>query len=421
MSLPSTVPDPANNRSTINWTASVYDAASNLGGWSSSEGSWSVVVNGTQRTSASGQSYDFGSGNISSPYFPRTESGSFLVTHADNGSYPTIGATATFSGNASEIGSGSDTASITPTTFVGPGAPSAAPTLTRTSPYTSIGITSAVTSADNSLAPTRYDFDFNTDNATWGSNITSMGAGVSRSATRANLTATTGYWFRTRAVSNQSYSWGLGAWSASAFKAGVPSAPATISTTRSGLSVTVTITGSATNGGAAISGYTVERSTDNVTWTNPQSITSLSYTYTSLTPGNTYYFRAYATNSTGNSATANSAPVFVSAYGRRYATASISGATSGGSTVFTSNAHGFSVNDPVTITGVSPTSFNVSGTITAVTTNTFTVNASSTGTYTSGGTVSGWLSMLTGRRYNGTAWVSISTAAKYNGSWTSFS
>jgi hypothetical protein len=188
------------------------------------------------------------------------------------------------------------------------------------------------------------------------------------------------------------------------------------------LSVTVTATASATNGGATITGYTVERSTDGTTWTNPQSMTSLSYTYTNLTPGFNYLFRAYATNSTGNSATVTSSSVFVSAYGRRYVTASISEATSGSTTTFTSNGHGFSQNDPVTITGVTPTSFNISGTITVVSTNTFTVGTASTGTYSSGGTVSGWRSNLTGKRYDGTNWVDISVASRYTGtSWASFS
>ena len=412
---------PANNQSTVYWNASVSDGNGSFGGYSYSDGSWSVTVNGVSRASASGQSYDFGSGVIGSPYFPRSESGTFVVNHNTNGTAGPIAGSASFNGN-SPAGSASVSVSAALTTFTAPGAPSAAPTLTRTSPFTTIGITSAVASSNGSLAPTRYDYDYNTDNTTWGNNITSMGAGATRVSSKNLLSSTTGYYFRTRAVSNQSNTWGNGAWSASAFKAGVPSAPASISTSRSGLSVTVTVTASATNGGATITGYTVERSTDGTTWTNPQSMTSLSYTYTNLTPGFNYLFRAYATNSTGNSATVTSSSVFVSAYGRRYVTASISEATSGSTTTFTSNGHGFSQNDPVTITGVTPTSFNISGTITVVSTNTFTVGTASTGTYSSGGTVSGWRSNLTGKRYDGTNWVDISVASRYTGtSWASFS
>lgn len=418
---------PATNQTTVNWSASVSDGNGSLGGWSNSEGSWSVTVNGTSRASASGRSYDFGSGVVSSPYFPRTESGSFVITHSSSGTAGPIAGSASFAGNSSEIGSVSVSVSENIASFTGPSAPSSGPTLTRTSPFTTIGITSATPTSNGSLAPTRYDFDYNTDNSTWGNNITSMGATTVGS--KSTLSSTTGYYFRTRAVSNTSNSWGNGAWSASSFKAGVPSAPAAISAARSGLSVTVTIAASATNGGATISSYTVERSTDGVTWVSPQNITSGTYTYTNLTPGLSYQFRSYATNSTGDSATITSASVFVSAYGRRYVTASITGATSGATTTFTSNSHGFSLNDPVEITDASPTSFNISGTITAVTTNTFTVGTASTGTYSSGGTVSGWLSVLTGKRYDANGggvgvpgWVDITSASKYTaGAWVSFS
>jgi len=409
----------------VYWNAQVQDNNGSFGGYSYSDGSWSVTVNGVSRASASGQSYDFGSGVIGSPYFPRSEAGTFVVTHNDNGTAGPISGSATFNGNSAPAGSATASVSAGLTTFTGPTAPSTGPTPTRTSPYTTIGITSAAAASNGSLAPTRYDFDYNTDNATWGANVTSMGATTAGS--KVGLSATTGYYFRTRAVSNQSYSWGLGAWSASTFRAGVPSAPATISATRSGLSVTVTITASATNGGAAVSAYTVERSTDGVTWTNPQNITSLSYTYTNLTPGLSYTFRAYATNSTGTSAYATSSSVFVSAYGKRYQTVSVTGVTGVGSTTtYTSASHGFSLNDPVSVTGITPSTLNASGTVTAVTTNSFTLGsttpATTSGTYSSGGTADGWRSILTGKRYDGAAWVDLTAASKYTATgWTSFS
>lgn len=425
LSVTQSTQSPANNQTTVNWSASVSDGNASFGGWSTSEGSWSVTVNGISRASASGQSYDFGSGVIGSPYFPRSASGSFVINHNSNGTAGPIAGSASFAGNSSEVGSVSVSVSENITSFTGPSAPSAGPTLTRTSPFTTIGITSATPTSNGSLAPTQYDFDYNTDNSTWGNNITSMGGTTVGSKTL--LSSTTGYYFRTRAVSNTSNSWGTGAWSASTFRAGVPSAPATISTSRSGLSVTVTITASATDGGATVSAYTVERSTDGVTWSSPQDISSLTYTYTNLTPGQSYTFRAYATNSTGASATQASSSVFVSAYGKRYQTVSVTGVTAvGTTTTYTAASHGFSLNDPVSVTEITPSSLNASGTVTAITTNSFTLGSTTptttSGTYGSGGTAGGWRSNLVGKRYDGSAWVDISTAQKYTGtSWASFS
>jgi hypothetical protein len=61
-------------------------------------------------------------------------------------------------------------------------------------------------------------------------------------------------------------------------------------------------------------------------------------------------------------------------------------------TYTTSTAHGYAAGDYVTITGVTPSSFNISGDgleITAVTDTTFTVTSTITDTYTSGGTARG--------------------------------
>ncbi|WP_223693799.1 fibronectin type III domain-containing protein [Leifsonia poae] len=82
----------------------------------------------------------------------------------------------------------------------------------------------------------------------------------------------------------------------------VPSVPAAITATaQPGLKVAVTITGSADNGGSAVTAYTVQYSADGgATWTGNQNINSGSYTYAGLAPGN-YIFRVWATNAIGNS------------------------------------------------------------------------------------------------------------------------
>lgn len=72
----------------------------------------------------------------------------------------------------------------------------------------------------------------------------------------------------------------------------------------------------------------------------------------------------------------------------------ITGAVGDGTNVVytTADAHGYEVTDYVTVSGVTPTSFNISGDgeeILAVTSNTFTVASTVTDTYTSGGTARG--------------------------------
>jgi len=104
----------------------------------------------------------------------------------------------------------------------------------------------------------------------------------------------------------------------------VATAPASITATASGVSVTVTATASTDAGGGTISGYKVQyRSSANGStgwsaWGSEQSLSSFSYTYSSLTPALYYQFRVYAVNEAGNSAATTSANVFVTAGGKRW-------------------------------------------------------------------------------------------------------
>lgn len=103
--------------------------------------------------------------------------------------------------------------------------------------------------------------------------------------------------------------------------AGVPSS---CSASRSGRSVTVTATAATDAGGGTISSYKVQyrTSADGSTgwsaWGSEQTLSSLSYTYTSLTPALYYQFRVYAVNEVGNSAATASSNVFVSGGGKRW-------------------------------------------------------------------------------------------------------
>jgi len=103
----------------------------------------------------------------------------------------------------------------------------------------------------------------------------------------------------------------------------VATAPGSIALNKVGRNVTVTATGSSSNGGEGISSYRVQyRTSVNGTtfgaWGNTQTLSSLSYTYTNLTPALFYQFRVYAVNPAGNSAARTSSNLFVSAGGKRW-------------------------------------------------------------------------------------------------------
>lgn len=96
----------------------------------------------------------------------------------------------------------------------------------------------------------------------------------------------------------------------------VPSAPASINTTRTSRNVEV-VSGSST--GPNITGYFVQYSTDGgSSWSTAETMVSQVYTYTNLTAGATYLFRVYSSNSDGNSAYTTSASVLIPAGGKRW-------------------------------------------------------------------------------------------------------
>lgn len=324
LTLTESATNPNSNTSTLSWTAAVQDGNTSYGGYNYDQGSWTVIVEGVTKATATGKSYDFGSGVISSPYFPRSASGTVTVTHDSDG---TAEATASiiFDGESNPAGAAATSwTSASPfvlSTFDGPGTP-AAPTLTRLeSSPTSIGVTSATTtSGDASI--TRYEYDYSTNGTSWGSNITSLGA--STSGTISGLTSTQGYYVRTRAISYAGIvnGWGYGAWSPSTFKAGIPSQPGqpVISNLVTN-NLTLTWTAPSTNGGATISSYRVQATTNGgANWaTIKMDITSTTTNLTGLTIGATYQFRIVAINSTGYSEASDpTAELLISAYGYRY-------------------------------------------------------------------------------------------------------
>ena len=199
-------------------------------------------------------------------------------------------------------------------------APSAAPTVTRSVDGSTLSITSAngsstTTSTDTRYAITAYQYSYSTDNKTWSSlqamTGTSSATATFGPTTPITVSPTTGYYIRTSAFAVNS-----GPSSTSTYSAGiatVPSAPASIDVAVTGSSAQVVLTSSASDGGSPITGYFVQYSRDGgTTWSDPATVSLLSYTYTKLING-TYTFRAYATNSVGNSAYATVSGIGVNA------------------------------------------------------------------------------------------------------------
>ena len=79
----------------------------------------------------------------------------------------------------------------------------------------------------------------------------------------------------------------------------LPIAPGTPTASSTGTSATITWTAPADNGGQAVTGYRIQRSTDNINFSTlvaNTGTTGLTYTNTGLTPGTKYYYRVAAIN-----------------------------------------------------------------------------------------------------------------------------
>ena len=258
---------------------------------------------------------------------------------------------------------------------------------TVTNPFV-VGDVVAVTGASNGGSPASPVGSFNVSNKT----ITAI---TSTTFTVANTT---------------NYTFGDGgfvlATSTTASPSGVGyAAPTIASVTTSGTTASVVITPPASNGGSAITSYTVEYSLESGFGGTPSSVTTSGTTaaVTGLIPGRTYYFRAKYLNAAAvTSPYSATVSAFVSAYGRRYATSgSITNVTNNTkvatiTSVFgtefntdftTSAAHGFSTGDNVIVSGIAAPYAYMNQTYTNV--SVFGANSFSTGANNEGlGTVS---------------------------------
>lgn len=294
------------NTSVVSWTLRVVG---NSASWNNGLGPWSVTVNGVNWSGD--WNYDFRSDNT-----PTIATGSTTVTHLANGSKTISSSASASDSGGSPLGTASVSGSLALTDFsVLPSAPATAPTITRSSDGATITLVSAV--ASSAVTLTKYEYRWSTNNSTW-TTVTPLNTTTITSRTSSPAftgTTTQVYYFQTRGVSSE----GNGAWSPTATSPGVPSAPSSITTTRTARDVTVTVGAPTTNGGSAVTGYFVQYSTNaGSTWSTAQAMTAQSYTYTGLTAGLTYRFRTYATNVTGNSAYTTAPDLFVPAGGKRY-------------------------------------------------------------------------------------------------------
>lgn len=99
----------------------------------------------------------------------------------------------------------------------------------------------------------------------------------------------------------------------------VNTAPASISVTKTGLSATVTVGVAGGSDADSPSSYIVEYSKNGAGWSNATTANgSRQVTYTGLTPGASYVFRAFAVNNVGYSDAVTSSSVLITAWGRRW-------------------------------------------------------------------------------------------------------
>jgi hypothetical protein len=162
--------------------------------------------------------------------------------------------------------------------------------ITRSSDFTYFTITYTGGVNNNGPTPT-YTLQYSTDNSSW-TTYTRDGNN------RVYLSSTTQYYFRLYAsnADGTKYSSTLGPYY------GIPSAPSSITATRTKRNITVTAGNSNANGGTAITAYKVQYSSDDgASWRTAQTMTSQSYTYTNLSASTTYLFRVFSTNASGDS------------------------------------------------------------------------------------------------------------------------
>jgi titin len=170
--------------------------------------------------------------------------------------------------------------------------------------------------ANNGSALTGYSLEFSSDSGSTWTNWSSSLASSATSETVTGLTNGTAYVFRLNATN----AIGTSSWSTSSTAvtpAALPSAPTLNTLTPGAANVALTWTAPASNGGFAITDYTIEYSSNSgSTWSafTHTASTATSITVTGLSNGTSYVFRVKAVTSVGTgTASATSAAQLVAA------------------------------------------------------------------------------------------------------------
>ncbi len=163
----------------------------------------------------------------------------------------------------------------------------AAPTLSQVTADSASQLTVQWTTVTGA---TSYLVERSTDNTTW----TPAGTVQGTTYVDAGLTTGTRYYYRLRAANTS----GPSAYSTSANAITLPATPTAL--TPSAVTATqVTLTWTPVTGATS---YTIQRSTDGVTWSTLGTSASPSYPDTALTPNTRYLYRVRSANESGNSA-----------------------------------------------------------------------------------------------------------------------
>jgi titin len=295
---------PGNTTATLSWTAPSTDGGSPVTGYrierSVNAGStWTVIVADTASTSTT-----------------------YSATGLTNGTLYNFRVSAL---NAVTIGASSLAGSVVPA-----GVP-VAPTSVVAAPTNGAVVlvwTRPLNNGGNEVIG--YMVETSSDGGTnWTTAIANTNSTVA-STTVTGLTNGTTYSFRVSALN--AVGSGAASTAVTSTPASVPTVPQALATTASNGQVVLVWNAPASNGGSAVTGYRIERSTDGITWNTISSgVAGNTHTVTGLTNGVTLMFRIAATNSIGDSAmtaavtavpaaTATAPQTFVGTAGDRAAT-----------------------------------------------------------------------------------------------------
>ena len=219
------------------------------------------------------------------------------TTYADSGL--TIGTTYYYRIAArNSAGLGTPSAAVSQTArVVAPGAPQ---NLAATAAGTSINLSWDAPASDGGAEVTSYRIETSTDGDYWSELVSSV-AGTTYADT--GLTIGTTYYYRVAARNSA----GLGTASAAVSQTAqvvAPGAPLQLAAAAHGTTMNLSWDVPEDDGGADVTSYLIETSTDGDNWTElVSSVSGTTYADTGLTIGTTYYYRVAARNSAGLGAT----------------------------------------------------------------------------------------------------------------------